>query len=824
MARGGRAHRLAGAANVDAPPGDAGGDELSWAARVQRLEGEVAGLRRAMRTRGLIEQAKGMLAERFSCDPEEAFGYLSRLSQDANVRVVDIAADVVGSPRLDSPDAEQPDGDQGEPAESRQAARAASRAVAAPPAGRREAPVVTPLPADLSRRFRRAVAAAQAAASLPELADTLLRDGLATLHGSAAVIYQWEADGGLRLVGAAGWPAEAASDWQRIPSGVKTAIGQVLRLGRPLWLTGAEQEYLLIGPGVARAIFPVRVGERVTGGIELIWPQARTFDELEQRYLGALATAAEREAARLWDGATGTASPMGEGPSWLSIVLDVAYEPVQVLSPVRDESGTVVDFVIDHVNTAAAEGTGRPARDVVGRRLLDLYPYLLPNGVFDSYRRVLEDGVGFRGDAVPETVVANGRQQQIVISRRAARLGDGLVVSWQRLDRELRRAQQVARMEALGQSGWADWDFGLGANAQAPRASSTETYWSPGMYAVLGRNPAHGPLALDQLPTLVLAEDVPAVENLLRRVVERGRDGSAEFRIRRDGQIRYLRAVVEPRLDPQGHTGGAGGLVQDVTDERLAQDQVRRVQQQLAEQRIRLGVQQALTQQMREVLYPTSELGFAVPGARVAGRHLLPEGLADVRGDFCDATVLPGGDVLLTIGDIFGSGVQAAATMSRLLYPIRAMGLAGTSPAQILALLNMDLRRDAEPPLASVLVARFVRDEGCLIWAQAGHLAPAVLTAGQARLLERPMGVALGLLPDPVYAESQLRMRPGDIVACYTDGVVYGRTDAAADPLAALLTRLRHAARRGGLDAVLDQCLRPREDEACLLALQATAA
>ena len=108
MVRGSRTHRSAGPATADASRVDAGEDELNWAARVQRLEGEVAGLRRAMRTRGLIEQAKGMLAERFSCDPEEAFGYLSRLSQDANVRVVDIAADVVGSPRLGPAELDEP--------------------------------------------------------------------------------------------------------------------------------------------------------------------------------------------------------------------------------------------------------------------------------------------------------------------------------------------------------------------------------------------------------------------------------------------------------------------------------------------------------------------------------------------------------------------------------------------------------------------------------------------------------------------------------------------------------------------------------------------
>ena len=34
-------------------------------ARIRRLEEEIAGLRRSQRTRGLIEQAKGRLAERF---------------------------------------------------------------------------------------------------------------------------------------------------------------------------------------------------------------------------------------------------------------------------------------------------------------------------------------------------------------------------------------------------------------------------------------------------------------------------------------------------------------------------------------------------------------------------------------------------------------------------------------------------------------------------------------------------------------------------------------------------------------------------------------
>jgi hypothetical protein len=69
-----------------------------WAGRVQRLEAELSGLRRAMRNRGLIEQAKGRLAERWGVDAERAFEMLSQQSQETNVRVVDVAAALMGAP------------------------------------------------------------------------------------------------------------------------------------------------------------------------------------------------------------------------------------------------------------------------------------------------------------------------------------------------------------------------------------------------------------------------------------------------------------------------------------------------------------------------------------------------------------------------------------------------------------------------------------------------------------------------------------------------------------------------------------------------------
>lgn len=52
-----------------------------------RLRAEVSGLRRAMQTQAVIEQAKGMLMMRFGLTADAAFALLVRLSQDNNRKV-----------------------------------------------------------------------------------------------------------------------------------------------------------------------------------------------------------------------------------------------------------------------------------------------------------------------------------------------------------------------------------------------------------------------------------------------------------------------------------------------------------------------------------------------------------------------------------------------------------------------------------------------------------------------------------------------------------------------------------------------------------------
>jgi hypothetical protein len=71
------------------------GDAESAAAELETLRREVTQLREAMSSRAPIEQAKGVLMSAYGLSPDRAWAYLVRLSQQNNVKVRDIADDMV---------------------------------------------------------------------------------------------------------------------------------------------------------------------------------------------------------------------------------------------------------------------------------------------------------------------------------------------------------------------------------------------------------------------------------------------------------------------------------------------------------------------------------------------------------------------------------------------------------------------------------------------------------------------------------------------------------------------------------------------------------
>ena len=74
--------------------------------RTQRLAGQLA---EALSTRGVIEQAKGIIIARQGCSADQAFHLLVAMSQRSQVKLHDVAADLVETARNQAAAAQGPE-------------------------------------------------------------------------------------------------------------------------------------------------------------------------------------------------------------------------------------------------------------------------------------------------------------------------------------------------------------------------------------------------------------------------------------------------------------------------------------------------------------------------------------------------------------------------------------------------------------------------------------------------------------------------------------------------------------------------------------------
>ena len=108
----------------------------------------------------------------------------------------------------------------------------------------------------------------------------------------------------------------------------------------------------------------------------------------------------------------------------LHSALEALDEAFFRMSAKRDATGRIVDFTYEYCNRAALELLGRPPEEVLGRRLLELFPSHLTNGLFDAYARVTETGEPLRYEFTFDEGGVAG-EFEVVVSR----VGDGYVLA-----------------------------------------------------------------------------------------------------------------------------------------------------------------------------------------------------------------------------------------------------------------------------------------------------------------------------------------------------------------------------------------------------------
>ncbi len=129
--------------------------------------------------------------------------------------------------------------------------------------------------------------------------------------------------------------------------------------------------------------------------------------------------------------------------------LDAMLDSVSIGRAVRSESGEIIDFVIDFVNSGSVDATPIVADTVVGRRLGDVAPHWRTAGIFDRIRHVVETGEPYQAERLRMSEADNdGVLHDSYQRMQVAKLGDGYI-SASRDVGELVVAEQAALTLAL---------------------------------------------------------------------------------------------------------------------------------------------------------------------------------------------------------------------------------------------------------------------------------------------------------------------------------------------------------------------------------------
>ncbi|MER5525445.1 SpoIIE family protein phosphatase [Streptomyces sp. NPDC002677] len=759
-------------------------ESVALAKVVSRQRAELDRLRDQVAVSAVVERAKGALMATTGCSPDAAHEALLRRAQAGNRTLLEECWLTLGALVAAVPPAVDPGTEPPAPAEPR----------------------VSPAPPGTAETLGRLSTALVHVGTPQELAGTLL-DHLAPGVGADAVLlYRRPPGHGLELIGYAGVDATLAAQWHRVPPLSGFAPLETLKTGEPLWLEHFAQDrrdHRLIdeppGRWLSRAWLPVTTD--VTLGV--LRRRDAVFVPAERELLRAVTRLC---AGRLTALGAPAEPPAPDFCGTAQTVLDALPGAAVLLTPLRTAIGEVEDYRIEAATPNAVDIFGRTGRELVGSRILESYPSVAGESLWQGYLKAL-DGEPYEGEPFVHEEVVAGTTVRAAYSVRATRLGDGLLVTWLRHDMEGRQEQRLADVQRLGNLGWANWNL-----------LTRQVTWSSQVYTILGRDPGRGAVALDQLPDLVLPEDAPALARAVAELTRTGGSFDVPFRIRTGNTVRHLRAVAEGVTAADGMVVEVHGFVQDLTAQRSAELALVDSERAMLVQRGVLEAERALGIRLQHALLPLPDGPVQLCGLRVEVAYLPAQAGVHVGGDWFSAIELPDDSALFVVGDVAGHGVDAVATMAQLRFTAKGMVTTGSSLTGALARLNFLLlhSRDSQST-ATLVLARYQPAEHRLVWAQAGHLPPLLVRAGEVRRLDRPDGMLLGASADPVYESAEFRLEPGDRLLLYTDGLV----ERLGEDIELGLTRLAEAVRTpepGSLNALLDAMLEgERRDDVCVL-------
>ncbi|MGH7716178.1 MAG: SpoIIE family protein phosphatase, partial [Vulcanimicrobiaceae bacterium] len=208
----------------------------------------------------------------------------------------------------------------------------------------------------------------------------------------------------------------------------------------------------------------------------------------------------------------------------------------------------------------------------------------------------------------------------------------------------------------------------------------------------------------------------------------------------------------------------------DESDRELFEELGRRISLAIAHEHS-LGRERRLTRTLQEVALP-AQLP-TIPGIVLSSEYATATtSEAPVGGDWYDAFSLPSGQVVFSIGDVTGSGLQASAIMGKLRQTINSIAMFEKDPARILDAMEYVVLQRYPDAIATAFIGIYDPVAKTLKYANAGHNSPLVrFRDGTVEsLVAHGLPVGLRKLAEP--SESRGRsLTDAALMVFYTDGI-----------------------------------------------------
>jgi phosphoserine phosphatase RsbU/P len=149
-----------------------------------------------------------------------------------------------------------------------------------------------------------------------------------------------------------------------------------------------------------------------------------------------------------------------------------------------------------------------------------------------------------------------------------------------------------------------------------------------------------------------------------------------------------------------------------------------------------------------------------------------------VSGDYCDFVKADDGSLYFMLGDVAGKGIAASLLMSQLHAMFRALIPVGLSLPSMVARASRIFCESTLPTHYATLVTGRADAEGSVEICNAGHLPPLHLRRGGDATLIEATGLPVGIFCNEEFTSAQFRMRPGDTLFLFTDGLSESRDSA----------------------------------------------